>query len=344
MEDFKILKDLINFNTIRDNQNIEIINYIEKYLKNLGFKTEYKTKNLVMSIGGNPKLGFLGHTDTVEYIEEFKNPFDLTQNGEFLYGLGVCDMKGGIAAMLEAVNQIDLKSLKYGIKLFFTYDEEIGFGGTYELINNKIKFPKYMIFGEPTNNEMLNGGKGLLEYDIYFKGKKAHSSNPENGVSANLNAISFLYELQEFYNKKIKIDTVTAYDIPYTTMNVGIINGGTAKNSIPAFCKCSMDFRTVKKEHTIMIQNNINELSIKYNARNEIIEEIDPYLDKIDFIEKSQTANFMTEASIIKDRCKNKIILGVGPVTAHEVNEHISVKSYKKCINQYKELINKICE
>ena len=54
----------------------------------LGFKTEYKTKNLIMSIRENPKIGFLGHTDTVEYIEEFKNPFDLTLIDGYLYSLG----------------------------------------------------------------------------------------------------------------------------------------------------------------------------------------------------------------------------------------------------------------
>ena len=162
MEKYKILKDLVKFNTIKDKENKEIIEYIEKYLKNLGFKTEYKTKDLVMSIGKNPKLGFLGHTDTVEYIEEFKNPFELTLKDGFLYGLGACDMKGGISAMLDAVAKIDFSKLKSGMKLYFTYDEEIKFTGIYELVKNNEKFPEFMIFGEPTNNEIFTGHKGLI--------------------------------------------------------------------------------------------------------------------------------------------------------------------------------------
>ena len=142
MKDFKILNDLISFNTINDKENNKIINYIENYLKGLGFKTEYKTKVLVMSIGNNPKLGFLGHTDTVEYISEFKKPFELVQKDGYLYGLGVCDMKGGIAAMLEAVSKIDFSKLKYGLKLYFTYDEEISFSGVYELLNKKEVYPR----------------------------------------------------------------------------------------------------------------------------------------------------------------------------------------------------------
>ena len=341
MEEFKILKDLVGFNTIKDKQNKEILDYIETYLKTLGFKTEYKTKDLVMSIGENPKLGFLGHTDTVEYIEEFKNPFTLTEKEEFLYGLGVCDMKGGISAMLDAVSQIDFSKLKNGMKLYFTYDEEIGFGGVYELVANDEKFPEYMIFGEPTNNEPLIGGKGLLEYEIDFKGLKAHSSTPDKGISANLNAVDFVYELKEFYENRIKTDLEEVYEVPYTTMNVGIINGGSAKNSIPANCNIAIDFRIANKNHMKIIKNKIDELSKKYLAEATIIEEIEPFLNKIDFIETVKTANFMTEASFIKN--DKKIILGVGPITAHEVNENISKESYRMLIKQYKDLINKIC-
>ncbi len=342
MEKYKILKDLVSFNTIKDNQNKEIINYIENYLKNLGFKTEYKTKVLLMSIGENPKLGFLGHTDTVEYIEEFKNPFDLTIKDNHLYGLGVCDMKGGIAAMLDAVSVIDFSKLKNGMKLYFTYDEEIGFGGVNELVNNNEIFPEYMIFGEPTNNEIYCGHKGLIEYVVNFKGIKAHSSNPAKGISANMNAVKFLYELDDFYNNEIKVDENNSYEIPYTTMNVGTINGGSAKNSVSAYCEISIDFRIANKDHIEKIIKKIDSLADKYKAEINIIELIEPFFDDIEFIKEKKTTNFMTEASKVKN--SKRIILGAGPITAHEVNENISEYSYNKLVNQYKELISKICQ
>lgn len=126
MEKYKILKDLVGFNTIKDKENKEIIDYIEKYLLGFGFKTEYKDKNLIMSYGKNPSVGFLGHTDTVEYIEGWKtDPFVVTAKDGKLYGLGVCDMKGGIAAILDAISKVNLKRLKNGLKLFFTFDEEL---------------------------------------------------------------------------------------------------------------------------------------------------------------------------------------------------------------------------
>ncbi|MGM9970698.1 MAG: M20/M25/M40 family metallo-hydrolase [Anaeroplasma sp.] len=342
MSEYRILKDLVKFNTIKDKDNKEIIDYIEKYLIKLNFRKEYKGKYLIMSIGENPKIGFLGHTDTVEYIDGWNtNPFELTNINNKLYGLGTCDMKGGIAAILDAVSKVELANLQYGMKLYFTYDEEIGFGGIYDIIDTKEVFPEIMIFGEPTNNEMLVGSKGLLEYELNFKGIKAHSSNPEKGKSANMNAVNFLSELDEFYNKKIKIYTENYYEVPYTTMNVGIINGGSAKNSVSENCNVSIDFRIANKKHIDVIKRKIENLSKKYECKVNIIEEINPFLDKSELIDGIQTANFMTEASFIKT--SNRIILGTGPVTAHEINEYITENSYNLLVEQYRKMIIKVC-
>ena len=342
MEEFEILKDLVKFNTIKDKENKKIIDYIEKILLKKGLRTEYKGKYLIMSTAQDAKLGFLGHTDTVEYIDGWEtNPFDLTRKENKLYGLGTADMKGGIAAMIDAVHSIDFSILKHGIKLYFTYDEEIGFGGMYDIIKTNEKFPKFMIFGEPTDNEILVGSKGILELEIDFNGVKTHSSTPQKGKSANLNAVKFIYELEEFYNKEIKKDLNNNYEVPYTTMNVGLINGGSAKNSVSAKCEISIDFRTIKNEHTTLLKEKMNELSYKYDCTINIFEEISPFFNKIEFVNENKTANFLTEASLVKQ--SKRIILGAGPVTAHEVNEYITVGSYRKLVKQYKEIIKKVC-
>lgn len=340
----EILEKLVGYNTIKDKENKEIIKYIEEKLLNLGFKTNFKGKYLIMQYGENPKVGFLGHTDTVEYIDGWKtDPFKLTKKEKGLYGLGTCDMKGGIAAFINSISKIDLAKLKYGIKAYFTYDEEIGFSGMYDIVNSNEEFPELMIFGEPTNNEYLVGGKGLLECELYFKGIKAHSSNPEKGKSANINAIKALNELNIFYENQIKTEKENCFEINYTTMNIGILEGGSAKNSIPASAKAFLDFRTIKDIHAKKIKDKLAELSSIYNFEIKIIEEIKPFLNRIEFIKESKTANFMTEASLIKDTKIKKVILGPGPVTAHEVDEHISIESYQKTIEQYKEIIEKLC-
>lgn len=344
----EILKELVSYNTIKDKENEKIINFIESFLKNIGFKTELKNKNLIMSIKENQKIGFLGHTDTVEFIDGWDtNPFELTIKEDKLYGLGVCDMKGGIAAVLKAVSEIDFSRLKYGMKLYFTYDEEIGFKGMYEIVNSKEKFPDIMIFGEPTNNEKMIGSKGLLEYEITFYGIKAHSSNPSKGISANLNSVKFLNELNEYYEKNIKTFNDTSFEIPYTTMNIGTINGGSAKNSVSAYCDVYIDFRIANENHITKIKNKINELSEKYNCKAQIIECVEPFINKTSLAGEFKTTNFITEASLInKNENPNltRIILGPGPVTAHEVNENISKESLNKTVEIYKEMIIQVCK
>lgn len=340
MEKYQILKNLVKFNTIKDCENKEIINYIEKILTEKGFKVESKGNNLIMSYGKTPTFGFLGHTDTVEYIDGWDtDPFTLIEKEDKLYGLGVCDMKSGISAILDAILSIDLSEIKNGIKLYFTYDEERGFGGIHDIVHNKETFPKFMVFGEPTYNEILIGCKGLLELDLYFNGIKAHSSNPDKGKSANLNAVKFLSELEEFYLANIKNQINTNYDIPYTTMNLGILKGGSAKNSIPAECYATLDFRLIETEHSKKIMEKVKELCEKYDCKYEVIELIEPFINNVEVDNNGKTANFMTEASFIK--CDTKIILGTGPVTAHEINEHIEKLSYDKLVEQYKMLIKK---
>lgn len=343
MKEYKILKDLIKFNTIKDKENFEIINYLENVLKNMNFTTEYKGECLIMSIGKEQKVGFLGHTDTVEYIDGWdSNPFELTKVGNKLYGLGVCDMKGGIAAILDAISKIDFDKLKYGIKLYFTYDEEIDFGGINELISMKCEFPEIMLFGEPTNNEILVGSKGLLAYELEFIGKKAHSSNPEKGISANINAIRFLSELNEYYEKNIKEYREEKYEIPYTTMNIGIINGGSAINSIPASCKVLLDFRIANNKHINLLKSKINELSVKYKCNPNVLQSIKSFINKTSLTDNVKTAGFITEASFINNDI-TKVILGLGPVTAHEVNEYMTEESYNSLVNQYIKIIEDIC-
>ena len=341
MNEMDTLRDLVKFNTIKDKDNQGILTYIENYLKTLGIFLEKKEKYLIMSIGKEPILGFIGHSDTVNYIEGWStSPFDVTVKDDNIYGLGVCDMKGGIAAFLQALAEIDLNTLKRGIKVYITYDEEIAFSGIKEILKSHEQFPEYIIVGEPTDNQIITGCKGLLAVRIKTKGKKVHSSTPDKGKSANLEMIKLLNELQNFYEKEIKIERNDNYEVNYTTMNIGLINGGNSINSVSDKCESFIDFRIAKEEHIEKIKQKINELSEKYKADIYYEIEIQPFFNNIDFLENKKTANFMTEASWVKGK---RIILGPGPITAHEINEHISIKSLRLLIEQYKGLIEKIC-
>lgn len=342
MDVVNILRDLVKFNTIKDKENKKILDYIENYLLKLGFNTKYKNKYLIMEYGKNIKFGFIGHSDTVEYIDGWNSdPFILTKKDNNLYGLGACDMKGGIAAFLSAISDIDLKKLKYGIRVYITYDEEIGFTGIKEIVEKKEIFPEYVLVGEPTENKEMIGCKGLFAIKLYTKGVKVHSSTPDKGISANTSMIRLLCELEDFYNEKIRNIKNNKYEISNTTMNIGLLNGGSAINSVAAECMSYIDFRTISNKHVIMLKEKLDKLCKKYNGYYIVDIDVNTFYNEISNIKKAYTAGFMTEASFINN-CK-KIILGPGPMTAHEINEHVDINSLLKCKEQYKNLIEKIC-
>ena len=149
--------------------------------------------------------------------------------------------------------------------------------------------------------------------------------------------MEFLIELKEFYNI-LKEDKRNIFEIPYTTMNIGKIDGGNSINIVPNNCEVLIDFRVVDNKHTELILIKINELIKKYNAQYEIINNVKAFINRKD---KIITTNFITEASFIDS--KNRMILGVGPVNPHQANEYIKIESLNKLVCQYKEIIKKYC-
>ena len=316
-----ILAKLVSFNTIEDRDNSAILDFIEKYLADLGFRTDYRSKCLIMSIGDAQPIGFLGHTDTVSHSGNWKtNPFELVEKDGKLYGLGACDMKGGLAAMLAAVAQIDWKN-RSGMKLYFTYDEEGNFGGIRELVKKGVKFPASMIVGEPTDNIKINSSRGAIDIRMVFAGKAAHSSVPDEGENAIYKCMDFVAELKE----AVKGHTAT--------MNVGIIKGGRMVNIVPEECEMSMDFRTDKVGQNDYIEKLLRELSKKYDAKYEILSNILPFVAERDV----RMCNYITEASFLDS--KERLILGVGPINAHVDGEYITIASLEKLERQYLALL-----
>lgn len=345
-----ILKELIKFNTVNDKENEKIINYLENYLKKLGFKTEYKSKCLVMSIGSSPILSFVGHTDVVPEGDSWNYPpFDLTIEKDKLIGRGVADMKGGISAFLYTLSNINLNKLKNGIRVCFTYDEEIGFNGIKELINNNIDFCKYSIVGEPTDNYPCIGSKGLLEYELIFKGTKVHSSSPIPNESSNENSILFLNDVLKL-NNKFKKETYNLFDVPYNTINIGTINGGSDICTTSSYTKVLLGFRITKNSKDIKyIKKYIDNLANKYpKVEYKILNEINPFYNDdeiINFYEKISNKKRkpffgVSEASFINN---TSLILGPGPITAHEINEYILKLSLYETAKIYEQIICKLC-
>ena len=359
-----ILKDLVAINTIADNNNDKIMDYCENFLAKYGFTAkrlvnkESGKQVLICECGDDPALAFLGHTDTVDITDGWvTDPFTLTDKGDgMLYGLGACDMKGGLACAMQAISETDLKSLKHGLKMYFTYDEEIMFMGIHDLVDSKEKFPPHSIVCEPSCMGPGTWSKGLLEIIFTFNGVTTHSSTPIEGKSSNKNAVRFLNKMMDF-ELSLREETKDCYDIPYATMNIGIVDGGTSINKVPAKTTVYLDFRIVDSESQYdRIIKTINENldwacgGDKSLYSYEIINDIPSFYNDDSIIAKmmreecgvpESLLNGITEASFFEG---DRVIFGPGPMTAHEKNEHVSIADLEKVAEVYKKAIDMICK
>lgn len=354
----EILKDLVAINTIKDRDNKEIMDYIENFLKPFGFQIDRRMNQevgkevLVAQFGNEATIGFLGHTDTVDVTEGWTtDPFTLTEIDDKLFGLGACDMKGGIAAALWAIANAPLEQIKSagkGIKLYWTYDEEIMFGGIRDLVASGEKFPEHVLVAEPTDNMPEIGSKGLLEYIFTFNGITTHSSRPIPGKSSNKNAVKFLNKMMELEDKLAESNH-PLFSVPRTTMNIGIVEGGTAINKVPAKTTVYLDFRICDSASEYrMIRDFTDEALKEFDASYIIINDIPSFLndgDRIGWYEencgkKAETGNGITEASFFEG---DRIIVGPGPMTAHMCNEYVTEESLNKSAEIYLKAIEKEC-
>ncbi len=247
-------------------------------------------------------------------------------------------MKGGVASILSVVNKIDLNKNK--LALYFTNDEEIDFGGI-NTIKDLIK-PNNIIIGEPTDVIPVYGTKGVLELKIEFFGIKCHSSTPNKGISAIMETVNFIKKLTDYYENEIKKDLEPNFEIPYTTMNIGMINGGETVNSVAGKCTITIDFRIVKEYQIESIKKQLQEMLKDYKANLIINHVLPPKLNNSDisFLEKisskKETKCYLTEGSVID---KNFIILGPGPDTSHQKNEYILYDKLKKTAELYQIIV-----
>jgi len=169
--------------------------------------------------GATPEVVFSTHFDTVP---PFLGP--CREDDEFLYGRGVCDAKGILAAQVAAAERLRADGVKAGM-LFVVGEERDSAGAKVanEIARGAKLRPRFLINGEPTDNRLALASKGCLRVELYATGKMAHSAYPELGESAIDKLLAVLHDVQA-----LKLPVVEG--IGETTMNVGLISGGRAPN------------------------------------------------------------------------------------------------------------------
>ncbi len=280
------LGQLIAFDTTSAFSNLELINYIREQLADLGIESRLtynheKTKaNLWATIGPADKGGIVlsGHTDVVPVAGQnwTSDPFNMQQRGDKLYGRGTCDMKGFIACALAHAKDMASRELKTPIHFAFSYDEEVGCTGVKELIadiSENMPLPVAVIVGEPTSMQLIGGNKGGRSFRTVVHGLDGHSSRPELGANAIVAAAKIVGFLDQLHQRlRDEADTENGFTPPNTTIDIGVINGGTANNIIPAQCAFNWGFRMIPTDDIDALEKEVMDF---------IADEVEPALKAV---------------------------------------------------------------
>jgi acetylornithine deacetylase len=261
------LEKLIAFDTTSALSNIALIDWVEGILVPLGANVQIirnadgSKANIFATIGPADRPGVMlsGHTDVVPVVgQNWSRPaFEMTRLGDNLYGRGTTDMKGFVAAMLTAAHQASKQPLDTPLHLALSYDEEIGCMGVRSLIDMLAlaqQRPKMCIVGEPTGLTVATGHKGKCAARAHFNGLAGHSALAPFAINAVYMASDFITALrniqEELQNGSMQDH---GYDVPYTTLHVGRIEGGGALNIVPQNCWLDFEIRNISQDNPVEI-------------------------------------------------------------------------------------------
>ncbi len=369
------LAQLVEIDSVSARSNAEISEYLAHACQALGFQVlQYpytddkgvEKINLIALAGptssGKPEveLSLVGHTDTVPYDPNWLEALKLTEREGKLYGRGACDTKAFIAAALTAVQLVDLKKLTKPLALIFTADEEIGLIGAKRLAEAQALHSRYAIVGEPTSLRPMRAGKGYCLAEITITGREGHSAYPALGTSAVFGAARLIAAVERIAGK-LEAQQHAAFDPPFTTLNVGLVQGGTAKNVIAGQCRFTLEWRPVPGQDPKQLLDLLFAAVDDEKRRDpEFVCEVDaaradegfetsPDSTLVSMLEElttnqSDTVAFGTEAAQMSQLGAEAVVLGPGDIrVAHRTGEFVPVAELEACVQVLRQAIERLC-
>ncbi|MFT6090254.1 acetylornithine deacetylase [Sulfitobacter sp.] len=375
-----LLDRLIAYPTVSTDSNLELIIDLSGRLQSLGarahiFGDETGSKaTLFATLGPDVPGGVLlsGHSDVVPVTDQdwSSDPFQMREADGRLYGRGTCDMKGFIAASVVMAEHYATLPLKRPVHFAFTYDEETGCLGAQALIPelNRLGIkPDIAIIGEPTEMRVIEGHKGCCEYTTRFEGLEGHGSSPDLGVNAAEYAVRYVTRLMALREDlRARAPDGSRFDPPYTTINIGRIQGGHAHNVIVGKAEVDWEFRPVQtrdlrfvKEtmETFVEQELLPQMRAVYpqaDISTETLGEVvglEPMSENAarDLVAGLVGANgadvvpFGTEAGLFQQMGMDVVVCGPGSIAqAHKPDEFVSLDQLGACLGMLERLGQKL--
>lgn len=253
----ELLERLVAFDTESSKPNLALIDFVAAYLDGWGVPSvrvpnaQGDKAALFATLGPRIDGGVVlsGHTDVVPVTGQawMSDPFTLRVADGRAYGRGAVDMKGFDALALALVPEALAADLTRPIHILLSYDEEttcLGVADTIARFGADLPRPGAVIVGEPTGMQVADAHKSIVTYHTTVHGHEAHSAKPMLGANAVMAAADLIAELNRIADAMVvRGDASGRFDPPNTTVHVGTIQGGTARNILPKLCAFHWEFR-----------------------------------------------------------------------------------------------------
>ena len=377
----EMIAKLVAFDTTSRNSNLPLIDFVSEYLGAYGVQlvrvpsADGQKVNLYATLGPKAPGGIVlsGHTDVVPVDGQdwHTDPWTLTERDGKLYGRGTCDMKSFSAVALSLVPEFLARGLRTPLHFALSYDEEVGCVGVRPLIariTERFARPRLVIVGEPTRMQVVTAHKGIRAFVTTVRGHEVHSSQTHRGVNAIAVAAELIRYLGEIAKAQEKTgDASGRFEPPYTSVHVGMIEGGTALNIVPRHCRFHWEFRPLPgaDEEAVIgrfktyVQKTVLPRIRAVSSEADIVTEeqhsIPPFRAaadspavpmalKLAVQNDTHAVSFGTEAGLFEQGGLPAVICGPGDIAqAHQPNEFISLQQVEACEQFFRRLMDEIC-
>ena len=362
-----LMEKLVSFPTVSRDSNLPLIDWVEEYLDTQGischrhYSPDRNKAALFAHAGPNAADGVVlsGHTDVVPVDGQPWNtdPFTVTEKDGQIYGRGTCDMKGFDALAIWALVEAHHRGVKRPLQLALSYDEEVGCIGAPLMIDRMLQvLPKasVVIVGEPSMMQAVTGHKGAKGFHTHVVGFEVHSSLMHTGVNAIMSGAKLIEWASEMnqQNRAKPVDAIdAAFYPPWTTVHVGMIEGGTAHNITAKDCRFGVDFRCVPSESLAgweeLYRAKVREVEAEMQAvhpearikikerfsvpalRGETAGEAERIARQLTGDNANHVVSYGTEAGQFQERGYSAVICGPGDIAqAHQPNEYITAQQF----------------
>ena len=354
----------------------QIADAIGHHLRRIGLDVEMQEvqpgrSNVIGVLEGRARgrsLMFCGHVDTVG-VEGMSSPFDPVEREGRLYGRGAQDMKGGLAAMIDAARIAAQDGLPAGrLVIAAVVDEEYASVGADALVTRWRA--DGAVVTEPTDLQIAIGHKGFAWFEIAAKGRAAHGSRPREGRDAILRMGRVLHELEQLDRR---LQAAPPHPLMGTaSLHASTIEGGRELSSYPDRCTLKLERRTITGETDAQVCAELDDLLTRLRRDDPEFEaSLTPLFSRPSYelpaahdlpqtlaaardgapstpsspsIPSSFTMmSFWTDAAVLGSAGIPSVLFGPGGAGLHSVEEYVEIQDVLRCRDALRALARDWC-